>query len=506
MIEKKLKLSESQLRMIFTLFAAFIACRVIYIQHGWVNDDSILYFEVARLFSLGEWKQGLALYNWPLYPATLSLLHQATGASFQLAAQFLNVAFFSITTYSLITIIRLSGGNKLTMLCGALLLFSTKYLTGSVLPMLLRDQGFWAFFLLSIQFFIQFYRSKEISHAILWQLCILIAALFRVEAFSFLILLPLILLSKENSARAKTWIYSNVLSLTGGSLITIVLAFNQELTLNNLGRLRDLLSMLNLSYINITQTFLAKAQIMNEQILGGYLDSYGMMGIILTMTAILISKCLLSPGWIASLLLLSNWGKSSADIAPDALKITLWIISIAILNAAVILTSNFILSGRYIASLSFIMIVLASFSLANFFRSPKSPHKNILVIITISFLGLSIINNMLPKNNEYNYEQHAVNWIKEHNKLHAPVYYTTPSTRYYAGEPYAGRGYDDWQLVLNAIESGSIQQYKYLVIPIQNYKPEKEQVLFKGLSNYNLIKEVMGFRSKKKIMIFIKKE
>ncbi|MGZ9002091.1 MAG: hypothetical protein ACXW1T_13365, partial [Methylophilus sp.] len=103
MIIKKLSaLSDAQLQKLITVLGIVIACQVIYIQHGWINDDSVLYFEMARLFSLGEWKQGIALFNWPLYPALISIVHQLTHLSIQTSAQILDVIFFAITTYSFI--------------------------------------------------------------------------------------------------------------------------------------------------------------------------------------------------------------------------------------------------------------------------------------------------------------------------------------------------------------------------------------------------------------------
>ncbi|OGV76320.1 MAG: hypothetical protein A3I83_05210 [Methylotenera sp. RIFCSPLOWO2_02_FULL_45_14] len=505
-IKKITSLTGTNLQWLFVISAALLAWRIAYIQQGWVNDDSVLYFEVARLFSIGEWKQGFALYNWPLYPAIISLLHKTTGGDFQFIAQILNVLFFTLATYSFTQIIRLAGGNKLTMFCGVLLLFSTPYIVGNVLGMLLRDEGFWAFFLLSIQYFIQFYRSEKINDALLWQLSAVIAVLFRVEAITFLALLPLILLTKKDAPHIKSWAYANSIGLLTVTFIAFTLILNPTLTLKNYGRLNDIFTVLASSYTNITQTLVAKAQIMNEQILGGFLDNYGMTGIVVTLLTILIVKCVSAPGWMASLILIGNWKNSVKQISPDALKIFYWVMALATLNAAVILTSTFILSGRYIVSLGLIMLVLASFCLASLFDMPKTRWRKLLPVLILTILSLSLINNTLAKNNEYNYEQHAVNWIKAHNQSNAPVFYVSSSARYYAGEPYAGRGYDEWDYTINAISDGSIQKYQYLAINIRNHQPEKEQQLFNALTNYQRVKEVMGFRSKKKVMIFVKKQ
>ena len=92
--QKIAALSEKNWMWLLTLSAILIAWRVMYIQQGWINDDSVLYFEVARLFAVGDYKAGLSYYNWPLYPALIAVLHLMTGYSLQFSAQLLNIVFF----------------------------------------------------------------------------------------------------------------------------------------------------------------------------------------------------------------------------------------------------------------------------------------------------------------------------------------------------------------------------------------------------------------------------
>ncbi len=44
-------ISEDRLIALVTALGILLTARVIYIQHGWINADSVLYFEMARLFS-----------------------------------------------------------------------------------------------------------------------------------------------------------------------------------------------------------------------------------------------------------------------------------------------------------------------------------------------------------------------------------------------------------------------------------------------------------------------
>lgn len=170
-----LNLTENKVIWLLTLIAGLIAWRVMYIQHGWINDDSTLYFEVAKRFSAGDWLLGFELYSWSFYSLLISTLHQIGNINLHLSAQILAVGFYCITAFCLSKLIQLAGGNKLTILCGCLLLFSSTYITGDVFAMLLRDQGFWAFFLASLVFFIRYFHDYRLQDAILWQISIIIA-------------------------------------------------------------------------------------------------------------------------------------------------------------------------------------------------------------------------------------------------------------------------------------------------------------------------------------------
>ncbi len=86
------------------------------------------------------------------------------------------------------------------------------------------------------------------------------------------------------------------------------------------------------------------------------------------------------------------------------------------------------------------------------------------------------------------------------------VFYVTPRSRYFAGAPYAGRGYDYWDYTRKAIEDGTIYRYSYLVInlDIDAEYPARKKLLNEKLPQYSVVKEFYGYRNKKKIMIYLK--
>jgi len=516
-IKKISSLSESQLHKLITLLGVLIACQVIYIQHGWINDDSVLYFEMARLFSIGEWKQGLALFKWPLYPALISTIHQLTHLEIQASAQLLNVIFFGITTYSFISLIRLAGGNKTIITCGGFLLLSSSYIVGDVLPMLLRDQGFWAMFLSSLVYFIQFYRNKKLSDALLWQICAVLAVLFRIEAITFLIGMPFILLKQNEfniKQRVKHFFQVNFIPFFALLLITGALIIAPSVHLSDFGRLQEVVTIFPRLLADISQSFRIKANIMNEMVLGNFFDDYGMMGLIISLTSITIFKVISLIGWpVAGIIAVSHSNRPhNQTMQNDARHILRWACALALLNACMIIASAFILSSRYIIALAFILLIFAAFHFASLVDKMRANQINkrwqkILFIALVALIALIAIKNLLPKRAGYNFEQDAVAYLKQQHIPNNKVFFVTPRSRYYAGAPYAGRGYVYWDYTQKAIADGSIYQYDYLAInlDIDEQYPTRRKILDEKLPQFKVTKEFLGLRGKKEILLYVKK-
>jgi hypothetical protein len=523
MLLKKLStLTIDQTQKLLTLLGLIISCQVIYIQHGWINDDSVLYFEMARLFSVGEWKHGIELFDWPFYPALISIASKLSHLSIQSSAQLLDVIFFSVTTYSFINLIRLAGGNKASIISGTFLLLSSSYIVGDVLPMLLRDQGFWAMYLTSLVYFIRFYRAQKLSDALLWQVCAILAVLFRIEAITFLVCLPLILFKAYDlSLKQKITHYLklNLIPICLLGLILSILFFSPTVHLSDFGRLEEVASIFPRMMTEITAKFSAKATIMGNQVLGDYFSDYGMLGVIVSLASILLIKILGLISWpVIGVFALScsnsNAGQSTNILQKDKKDIHLilyWILTLTLLNATVIIASVFVLSSRYIIASGFIVLIFAAFHLSSLFEeiakaSNKIFLKKIILLLLLAFITYSGVKNLLPKQAGYTFEQDAIAYIKKQSVSNSKVFYVTPRSRYFAGAPYAGRGYDYWDYTKEAIEDRSIYQYSYLVInlDIDDEFPERKKILDEKLSQYSVVKEFYGYRNKKKIMIYLK--
>lgn len=511
-IKKAEKLPINKLHLAIVLLGMLIATQIQYIQHGWINPDSVLYFESARLFALGEWKQAADIFSWPLYALIIAAVHKLTSLSIHTSAQVLNVIFFGMATASFIKIIQLAGGKSRAMLAGALILFSAQYIVGNVLEMLLRDGGFWAFFLTSLVFFIRYYKTGCINDAIIWQLCAIIAMLFRVEGITYLIGLPLILLitqAKNTTSRFRSYLIANSLSILATISLFTTITLSNTLTIKSFGRLREIFD-LNL-FQALTRQFYEKAEIMSQQVLGSYLDEFAVQGLLLTFAYVIIAKILSTTGIINVGLAFFSIKSKAQLIDKDVwliLKITM---IIAIINMALIVTKVFVLSGRYAAPLALVLMILASLFLANLAKHLDPANKNdrkvrwfFIALLVIMLLG--VIKNILPKRQGHNYMQDAASWLKQNNPSGKPVFLDDTRMTYHTNSTFNGKWDDNWQLVLSAIDNGSIQKNEFLLLTHSKKHIERLELVRKRLPNFTEIERFNNAKKRKYIVVYRKSQ
>ena len=497
---------------LITLMAGLFACWAIFLENGRINDDGVLYIEAARLFAAGEWKQGLNLYAWPLYPFLISVTHQLTGLSLQYAAQLLSGLFFMLATYAFTLLLVEAGGNRRTVIAGVLLLFSCSYIVRNILPMVMRDQGFWAFYLCSLLFLLRFYRKDRLPDALAWQICAIVAMLFRIEGVTYVALLPLALLTQSETVwaeRIKRLVKAYSLILLAAIAVMAVLLAVPSLKFSDLGRLYDSITVVQGAYAQITHGLIDKAHVIGESVLGEFLSDYGMQGLILTLIAVIIGKIATASGWLALILTAISNKISAAKPASDAKRLFIWAAGLGLLNLCVILLCNFILPSRIAIPIAWIILAFASFSLASLYdkwqlnRSMRSNSNKLFWLVAI-ILAIQLVLNLLPQPAGYNDEQEAVAWIKKNTAVGSTVFYDNARLRYYAGQPFVDRGIPDWDRVTGAIADGSINQYDYLVLHMSNKKPEREKYLEQILP-HKLAASIKSSKNKR-ILIFARQK
>lgn len=480
-----------------------LAARMQAIQHGWINPDSVLYLEAAKLVASADFQGAYQIFNWPFYALCIGIVSKLTNFDVHLSAQLLNMLFFGIATASFLNIIQLAGGKNLALFSGALLLFGNLYIVGDVLEMLMRDEGFWACYLASLMFFIRFFQHHKTSDALLWQITAILAVLFRIEAITFLLLLPLVFIF-DNQTNYKQRIINLIktYSISLLALLLIFIAINtvDSLSIKNFGRLQEVFSM-NLWSI-FSQNLMEKSAIISEQVLGKYLEEYAIVGLLLTFTYVIIVKNITTLGLVGVVLAGMHCKNKFSQINSNVKRVLTAAAAISLLNMALIITKVFVLSSRYIVALTLILLILSALYLGYLFKetSEKNQKYTVFIVWVITIiLGLSIVKNILPKSAGYNYTQNAISWIKKHHDQ-STVFYEDSRMRYYAGEQYTGVGV--YQFGGINPNTGNISQYDYLVIGFGKHHKDKLIMIEQSLPEYKEVKRFYARKKKKYCAIY----
>jgi uncharacterized membrane protein len=382
---------------------------------------------------------------------------------------------------------------------------------GDVLEMLMRDQGFWACFLTSLVFFIRFKNNNQYRDAFLWQIFAILATLFRIEAIMYLLFLPVLLLLGTNNPwqqKIAHFIKCNFLNIIAGLGIILALSLSNQLSIQNFGRLQEVFS--SKLFNELTHNLLTKGQIMSEQVLGKYLEEFAVIGLLLTFIYVMIVKTITTTGIINCMLVAYSTSQKKL-IKPAVAAVLKATAIIASITMALIITKVFVLSSRYVVALAFVLMIPAAFQLGKLltqYSQKKIQNKQLVAaiyLILIFMLG-SIIKNVWPKAEGYNYMQEAVAWVKANNPNHESVFYNESRMRFYAQEDFIGTWPDNWMLVQEQIKNNQINEFKYLLISYSSKQSSKIESLKIQLKDFDLLKEIKNTKGKKGVLIFIKKD
>jgi hypothetical protein len=387
------------------------------------------------------------------------------------------------------------------LLLSALLLFSNQYIVGDILPMLLRDEGFWAAFIWGLLFFIRYYQTQQIKEAYLFQICFIVATLFRIEAIVYLFTLPTALLITTNTqetSRLKLILNATSIALVIGACIALALLFGL-IDYNHIGRLQEL-NFNGERSVSIFQVIREKTEIYGKDVLGSYLDKYALQSLLLSYFWIVVIKTL-KVASIPAVLILALGRQGIKSIEAKATRVFGIVILTGLIIAYTTILQISLLSSRYVIAIAIVLLVLSTFAFQ--YLLTKLSNKWLRYSL-ISILVLMLLANLHDSHN-IDLDREVVNYIKEINVDHASVFYDTENARYYAHQPYKNRILET-ELVIANINNGEIFNHDYIVITVDKDQSEYVNSVKSKLTQYHEIKTIYGWKKKSKAIIFKKNE
>ncbi len=429
-INKIEHLPSAKLISFLTIISGIITFRINYIHAGWINPDSVIYLEAAKYFLSGDYQTALSIYNWPLYSLLIALISKITDTSVIFSAQTLSLVFFMTSCYCFLSCINLlNRKSNLSILVGAIILFGTSYIVGDVLPMLMRDQGYWAFYLLGIYTLLKFFDQPSWKLGALWQLSIILAILFRVEGV-FSILLPSIFIacSKQSHSKQMAWLKANFIFLFSLFIIIFCSVF---FDLSLLGRLQELSPQSVIS--SYSHKLIKHSDIMSKQVLGHYLQEYSLLILIFGLILVAVIKNIICAGIFNSIFFL-KFLKDIKKISPQQLLLIIGI-SVCFVISLVIISKVFVLSSRYIIPLAFLIMMFSACEISNqLTKQNRNIIKNIILVILAINL-ITLMNNLWNKPSGFDFRFQASSWLKKYNQDNSPVYINDVRVAFFYNDP-----------------------------------------------------------------------
>src|SRR5579883_222646 len=187
-------LENDNLLYVFALTASLILSFWLSYRETVINPDGICYLLSAQTVGTASLKEVIHLCpqsQWPFYSVLIYAVSQASHFSYTASAYFLNALFSLLSVTAFILIVKELGGSKRVLWLSALvILLNHEFI--SMREYIIRDHGFWAFYLASLYLLLRYFREPGLNLALAWSACLLIATLFRIEGAVFLLSLPFV--------------------------------------------------------------------------------------------------------------------------------------------------------------------------------------------------------------------------------------------------------------------------------------------------------------------------
>jgi hypothetical protein len=158
-----------------------------------INRDAIIYLRTAEAYLQDGLLASQLLFDRPLLPIIIALIHKATGIPLVNAGHLVITFFYALLAIGFVSTIRVLGGDRRVQIFAAIIIISHPMLNSSRAS-IMRDPAYWALSILAFRQLLLFARCPNRRNQLYWFAFTALASLFRFEGLFFILLSPLALL------------------------------------------------------------------------------------------------------------------------------------------------------------------------------------------------------------------------------------------------------------------------------------------------------------------------
>jgi len=315
----------------FAALLSVVMSIIIFSHRQPVNNDGVLYLHVAEVFIQQGFHAAQQIYNWNFYSILIAYTSALTHLPLLYSALLLNTLLITWLVVMFITLVKELGGEGKLLYFATIIIILFPYLNHDR-GHIIRDFGYWAFYLTAIVMLLRFAKLPSWRHALAWVVTMTLATLFRIEGAVIFALAPFALwLQPEWSIwqRLKYFLQAQCGFIVGA--IAAVGMFLQSG--DSLGRLRDVGVQVYFGLTLLTDNFITQKTLFANNVLNIY--SYDYAGIMLIGALITLGLFVFIQTFSVFFTLITGYGlaRTTLPCATGSKRIIVFLIA---LNLAII--------------------------------------------------------------------------------------------------------------------------------------------------------------------------
>ncbi|MEJ2609254.1 MAG: hypothetical protein P8179_04000 [Candidatus Thiodiazotropha sp.] len=434
-----------------------------------INRDGILYINTAQAFLDNGIKAAMQVYNWPSYSILFGIISNWTGLSLESSAHILNALLMLLLVDAFIRLSHNLSNKQIRPWIAALVVLCFPPFDHRL--EIYRDWGYLAMTFCALVSLQKYWISERVlsREVITWQLCMIIALLFRVEAIVLITLTPIGFLFQK-----RVWVQRLKRFISAYSLILLIAVLSGAFVAMGdvpLGKLIDLKQYTDPSYV--FSKFNLSAEQLASHALNKYSDDYASLilgGGIVTLICWMILDNL--GAFLAILLGVGIYAKRLPKAS--AYRLIYWLETIVVVTLFAFLMTTLIPPSRYALLGSMLLLILITYAVNMFADTKDSKGRASRYWWWFVVIGLVIGNlfNLSFHQDYKSYLREGGHWISQNIPSKIPLITNDFIIDYYAKRPH-GDKIDSLAKVAKALQAAQRPFY----IALKTKDKERSEVL-----------------------------
>jgi hypothetical protein len=485
---------------------SIIVSYITLLYHQPFNVDGIEYLRSAASFLQSGFQGAIQEYPWPFYPILIAITSKLTHFSLENAAYFLNVLLTALAVTTFIRLTKELGGSRRVQYFAMLVILIYPSLNHDR-SNILRDFGYYAFAPLGMLYLLRYLAQPKWRYVLAWSISTLIAALFRIEGFVFLVFAPVAVLFQAHTPWLKRTIHFlklNTLNIIAAVVLIAGFSVNSSYCLQQVGHLhRILIYLIHLSSLQalIVMKWSSSIATLRTILTDTGADAAGIF-LVGGLAAIFIQTLITTTGIFYTFLI---YYALQYHLIPKNQNAQIsWYAYLSINSLLLIsfLILQFFLSTRYVFFLSYLLLLVVPFSLERIYQHRQTKRSKIILILTTVFLLSLAVDSFYLFGTSKTYIIQAGQWVNQHTPANSQVYSNDPQMAYYSHRP--GTRYPDNFInnrdPLEQLQKINLALYDYVALVIHHEQASEES----SIVSLPQLDPIMFFYNKKldRVIIF----